>query len=67
MKSTQSFDLVTALIALAGRIQERRHTKLVAREAALKAAITHAQNALQTTVNQRVQAKWKHEDIKRVS
>lgn len=63
----KNFDLVTFLITLAGRIQEKRHARLVAREASLKAAITAAQNALQTTVDQRVQAKWKHEDIKRVS
>ncbi|WGH28285.1 hypothetical protein 10P302A_gene0025 [Pseudomonas phage 10P302A] len=63
----RKFDLVTFLITLAGRLQEKRHAKLVAREESLKAAITAAQNALQTTVQSRVEAKWKHDDIKRVS
>ncbi|AKG94366.1 hypothetical protein VO98_120 [Pseudomonas phage phiPsa17] len=39
MKALKSFDIVTALIVLAGRIAKRRHEKLVAREASLKAAI----------------------------
>lgn len=52
----RKFDLVTLLITLAGRIQEKRHAKLVAREAALKAAISAAQNALQATVNDRMQS-----------
>lgn len=63
----RKFDLVTFLITLAGTVQRKRHEKLVAREASLKAAIAAAQTALQTTVNDRVQAQWKHEDIKRVS
>lgn len=66
-KFDYSFDIVTALIALAGRIQRKRHERLVQREANLKAAIKAAQDALQTTVDARVQAKWKHDDIKRVS
>lgn len=63
----KNFDLVTFLITLAGRIQAKRHEALVRREANLKAAITAAQNALQSTVDAKVQAKWKHDDIKRVS
>lgn len=63
----KNFDLVTALIALAGRIQRKRHERLVQRAANLRVAIKAAQDALQTTVNAEVQAKWKHEDIKRVS
>lgn len=63
----KNFDLVTFLIALAGRVQRKRHEKLVQREANLKAAIKAAQDALQTTVDARVQAKWKHDDIQRVS
>lgn len=63
----KNFDLVTALIALAGRIQRKRHERLVQREANLKAAIKAAQDALQETVNAKVQANWRHEDIKRVS
>jgi hypothetical protein len=63
----KNFDLVTFLIALAGRIQSKRHQKLIQREANLKAAIKAAQDALQTTVDARVQANWRHQDIKRVS
>lgn len=63
----KNFDLVTFLLALAGRIQAKRHEALVRREANLKAAIKAAQDALQTTVDARVQANWRREDIKRVS
>jgi hypothetical protein len=62
----RNFDLVTFLITLAGRIQEKRHSKLLAREASLKAAISAAQSALQSTVQSRVEADWRHQDIKRV-
>lgn len=66
MKALKSFDIVTALILLAGRIAKRRHEKLVAREAALKAAIAATQDAYAKTVSERVQADWRHQDITRV-
>ena len=66
MQGLKSFDLVTALIVLAGRIGKRRHEKLVAREASLKAAIAATQAAYQQTVSDRVQADWRHQDITRV-
>jgi hypothetical protein len=62
----KNFDLVTFLIVLAGRIQEKRHSKLLAREESLKAGIKAAQDALQSTVQSRVEADWRHQDIKRV-
>lgn len=67
LNTVKNFDLVTFLIALAGRAAARRHQKLVQREANLKAAIKAAQDAYATTVDQRVQAGWRHGDIKRVS
>lgn len=66
MKALKSFDLVTFLIVLAGRIAKRRHEKLVAREQALRAAITATQNAYADTVQKRLQADWRHQDIAKV-
>lgn len=66
MKTLKSFDIVTALILLAGRIAKRRHEKLVQREAALKAAIAATQDDYQATVKQRVDAEWRAQDINRV-
>lgn len=63
----KNFDLVTFLIALAGRVQRKRHEKLVKREADLLAAIEAARGALQVTMESRLQAKWRTEDIQRVS
>lgn len=62
-KTMKNFDLVTFLLALAGRIQAKRHEKLVKREADLRAAITAAQDALQDTVGKRVVASWNKGDI----
>jgi hypothetical protein len=62
----KNFDLVTFLIALAGRVQRKRHEKLVQREANLLASIEAARDALQVTVQSRLQAKWRTEDIQRV-
>lgn len=59
----KNFDLVTFLLALAGRIQTRRHEKLVQREANLKAAIAASQAAYQETVSKRVTADWNKSDI----
>lgn len=67
LNAVKNFDLVTFLIALAGRVAAKRHQKLLQREANLKAAIKAAQDAYATTVDQRVQAGWRHGDIKRVS
>ncbi|QNJ57459.1 hypothetical protein [Pseudomonas phage Waldo5] len=66
MKALKSFDIVTALILLAGRIAQRRHQKLVAREASLKAAIAATQRAYQDTVSARVAADYRAQDITRV-
>ena len=52
----RKFDIVTALLVLAGRIQARRVEKLKAREVALKATIVAAQEALTATQNERVNA-----------
>jgi hypothetical protein len=62
----KNFDLVTFLITLAGRVQRKRHEKLVQREANLLASIEAARDALQVTVQSRLQAKWRTEDIQRV-
>ena len=62
----KNFDLVTFLIALAGRVQRKRHEKLVQRETNLLASIEAARDALQVTVQRRLEAKWRTEDIQRV-
>lgn len=67
MKSLQNFDIVTALLALAGRIAQRRAEKAVKREAALLAAIESTREAYGKAVEARVNTSWRHEDIKRVS
>lgn len=59
----KNFDLVTFLLALAGRIQTKRHEKLVQREAILRASITAARDALQETAGKRVVADWDKGDI----
>lgn len=61
------FDLVVFLITLAGKLQERRHAKLVAREAALIAAQAASQKAIAETISARWDAKWLHTDIARVT
>ena len=62
----RKFDLVTFLLTLAGRIQERRHAKLVAREDALRATIEAARAAIDKNIVERVDAQIRHQDIKRV-
>ena len=52
----KKFDLVTALIALAGKIQAKRVARLKAREAALTAAIGAASKALVATQRERIEA-----------
>lgn len=69
-KETQlmkNFDLVTFLIQLAGRIQRKRHEKLVQREADLLAAIEATRNAYAATVEARCNANFRCQDIQRVS
>ncbi|QNJ57510.1 hypothetical protein [Pseudomonas phage PlaquesPlease] len=66
MKALKSFDIVTALILLAGRIAKRRHEKLIAREASLKAAIEATQRAHQEAVFARIDAGYRAHDISRV-
>lgn len=60
----RKFDIVTFLLALAGKIALKRHEKLVQREANLKASIEFAQRALQETVSHRFSAAYLHQDIK---
>lgn len=67
LKSVQSFDLVTFLIALAGRVARRRHEKAVQREADLLAAIEATRTAYGKAVERRVQTNWRVQDLKRVS
>ena len=55
----RKFDLVTALLALAGKVHERRLAKAVRREAALKAAITAATEGYQAAVQARVDLKYR--------
>lgn len=52
----KNFDLVTALIALAGKIQAKRVARLKAREAALTATIDAASKALVATQRERIEA-----------
>lgn len=63
----KSFDLVTFLITLAGRIAKRRHLKLVEREEALCAAIKATQVAYSETIAKRINADFRHRDIAKVS
>ena len=63
----KNFDLVTFLIALAGRVQRKRHEKLVQREADLSAALKATQEAYAETVSQRINADFRHRDIAKVS
>ncbi|WYW04225.1 hypothetical protein Kallioja_00027 [Pseudomonas phage vB_PpuP-Kallioja] len=63
----KNFDIVTALLALAGRIAQRRAEKAVKREAALLAAIEATREAYGKAVEHRVNTNWRHQDIKRVS
>lgn len=67
MKTLKNFDLVTFLIAAAGRIQRKRHERLLEREKNLQAMITHAQKALTETRNERVNAEYRAKDIEQVS
>ena len=53
MKALRNFDIVTQLIALAGRIHARRVQRLKDREAALAATIKFASEALTATQRQR--------------
>ncbi|QNJ57281.1 hypothetical protein Stalingrad_26 [Pseudomonas phage Stalingrad] len=56
MKALRNFDIVTALVVLAGRIQAKRIERLKAREVALRLAIDSACAALTTTQRDRLKA-----------
>jgi len=63
----KNFDLVTFLITLAGRVAKRRHAKLVEREQTLAAALKATQAAYASTIQQRLNADFRHRDISKVS
>ncbi|WCD55423.1 hypothetical protein LABOLPEG_00021 [Pseudomonas phage phi 21A] len=56
LKSVRNFDLVDFLVTLAGNLQARRVNRLKRREAALKATIEFATQALVATERERVDA-----------
>lgn len=61
------FDLVTFLITLAGRVAERRLVKAQERVKALAAARRALDKAHLDATQAEVDARYKHQDIKRVS
>lgn len=63
----KNFDLVTFLIALAGRIQRKRAEAAVKREADLLASIEAARAAYGKAVEHRVNTNWRAQDIQRIS
>ncbi|CBZ41998.1 virion structural protein [Pseudomonas phage phi15] len=63
MKALRNFDIVTALVVLAGKIQQRRVEKLKDREAALKATIKFATEALIDAERDRQSAQQRHRKI----
>lgn len=55
----RNFDLVTVLLALAGKVHARRVAKAVQREANLKAAIQAATEGYQAAIQARVDLKYR--------
>ncbi|WYW00657.1 hypothetical protein Vasula_00020 [Pseudomonas phage vB_PpuP-Vasula] len=59
LKQLRNFDLVQALLAAAARVQAKRLAKLRAREAALRATISAASEALIETQRVRIEEQYK--------
>lgn len=73
IKQIQKFDIVTALLTLAGRIQKRRHTKALAKAdamkatiAALEAAAAKARDEHCKAIAAHIEADWDHRDIEQI-
>lgn len=61
----RNFDLIQALLSLAGKLQARRLAKAVRREASLKAAIQAATEGYQAAVKDRCDIQFADLSVKR--